>query len=44
MEQVLAGVQSGDVVSADAWKVAVEAARVVDSSNTSTPATASPKP
>ncbi len=44
MEQVLAGVQSGDVTSADAWKVAVEAARVVDSSNTSTQATAGPKP
>ncbi len=44
MEQVLASVQSGDVKSADAWKVAVEAAKVVDSSNTSTPASASPKP
>ena len=30
MEQVLAGVQSGDVKSAEAWKVAVEAAKVVD--------------
>jgi len=44
MEQVLAGVQSGDVKSTDAWKVAVEAAKVVDNSSTGTQASASPKP
>ncbi len=44
MEQVLDGVQTGDVASADAWKVAVEAAKVVDASNTNTPPTASPSP
>ncbi len=44
MEQVLAGVQTGDVKSADAWKVAVEAAKVVDTANTSAPASASPSP
>ena len=42
MEQVLASVQSGDVTSADAWKVAVEAAKVVDTTNTG--ATPSPAP
>lgn len=41
MEQVLSSVQSGDVTSAEAWKVAVEAAKVVDTSNTgATPSTA----
>lgn len=42
MVQVLQGVQSGDVASADAWKVAVEAAKVVDASNTSPTASAAP--
>ncbi len=42
MEQVLDGVQSGDVTSADAWQVAVEAAKVVDASNSATAASPSP--
>ena len=44
MAQVLDGVQTGDVASGDAWQVAVEAAKVVDASNTSPTASASPAP
>lgn len=47
MEQVLDSVQTGDVTSADAWKVAVEAAKLVDSSNggtTSASPSATPSP
>ncbi|NTV39878.1 MAG: extracellular solute-binding protein [Demequinaceae bacterium] len=43
MEQVLNGVQTGDVATADAWKVAVEAAKVVDAANSTSP-TASAAP
>jgi len=42
MQQVLDGVQTGDVASADAWQVAIEAAKVVDTSNTAP--SASPNP
>ena len=33
MAQVLSGVQAGDISSGDAWQVALEAAKLVDSSN-----------
>lgn len=40
MEQVLASVQTGDVASADAWQVAVEAAKLVDQANGASPSPA----
>ncbi len=44
MEQVLDGVQTGDVASADAWQVAIEAAKVVDTSNGAPSAAPAPAP